>query len=186
MKNQKKTLAVSTGWAALAATVVLGFAAAPAAWAKQGATDPIPGTSKGTVKSGGTTAPAPAPAPTPAPLPPPPVVSYYTSPLTFTASGPVNGVLPVCTGSYHVDPYYPTLSLMTVDVSASSLNVPDGTVCYVYVSGAGGTLYPFTSNAIVVTAGAGVCSHSEYITPGTTVTGVTIRDAAGNVVFVGK
>lgn len=161
----------------------------PNASAKQGATDPIPGTSNGGVKSGGgggggkkggstTPAPAPAPAPNPQPL--------VVAPLTFTASVSVNYVVPVCTGSYRIDPYYPTLSLFTVDVQTSSVNVADGSLLYITVEGLGGTLYPFTSNAILIAGGSGSCSFSEYITPGTTIQTVTISDSLGNVIFVGK
>ncbi|MBL9207005.1 MAG: hypothetical protein JNN01_18080 [Opitutaceae bacterium] len=161
--------------------------------AKQGATDPIPGTSNGATntKSGGTkggggggggkkssTVVTLPPAPPPAP--------FVAKPLTFTSSGPLNGVTPVCTGDYHIDPYYPTLSLMTVNVETTSVNVPDGTALYVTVSGTGGTLYPFTSNVIVISGQIGLCSYSVYVTPGTVITSVDITTAAGVTIASGN
>jgi hypothetical protein len=162
-------------------------------YAKQGATDPIPGTSKGTVNSGGgsggggggggsttttTTTIVLPPAPPPAP--------FVPVTLTFSPVSQVNGVDPVCTGSYHIDPYYPTLSLMTVNVETSSVNAPDGTVLYVSVKGTGGTLYPFTSNTIYLLGGYGLSTYSVYITPGTTITSVDITDASGQIIASGK
>jgi len=186
----------------LAASFVASLVLASSVQAKQGATDPIPGTSKGTVNSGGgggggggsktapTPAPAPAPSPSPAPtpvvLPPaPPVASFVAQTLTFTPVSQVNGVDPVCTGSYHIDPYYPTLYLLTVNVETTSVNAPDGTMLNVSVSGTSGTLYPFTSNAIFITGQVGLATYSVYITPGTVITGVQINDSLGRVVAIG-
>lgn len=177
---------LNTKLTTLAAVALLsGFVAQQSVQAKQGATDAIPGTSNGGVKSGGggknggSTAPAPAPTPAPAP-------AISAGPITFTPAGPVNGVLPVCTGDFRIDPYYPTLLDMTLNVSVSSLNVPDGTVLYVNVVGTGGTLYPYTSNAIVITGGAGVCSEKVFVTLGAGLAGVVITDAAGTPIFAGK
>jgi len=162
-------------------------------FAKGGATDPIPGTSKSGLNSGGTnsggggksssTTTTTTTTTTPAPAVTQPIIS---APLNFTAAAQVNGVIPQCSGSYHIDPYYPTLSLLTVNVQTSSVNVPDGTMLYVTVNGTGGTLYPFTSNAIVIAGQSGSCSHSEYITPGTTITSVVISDASGAVISAGN
>ena len=161
--------------------------------AKQGATDPIPGTSKGAVKSGGggksstpSPTPAPAPAPAPAPTPVPTVTPLAVGPITFTPAGPINGVLPVCAGNFIIDPYYPTLLDMTVNVSVSSMSVPDGTILYVNVVGTGGTLYPYTSNAITIIGGSGICSEKVFITVGAGLAGVVISDAFGNPVFAGN
>ncbi len=144
----------------------------------------------GTVKSGGgagggkssTTPTTPATPTTPLP----PTQPIYTATLAFTAAASVNGYVPQCTGSYRMDPYYPTLSLLTVTVQPSSVNVPDGTPLYVTVNVAGGVGYPFTSNIITVTAQSGSCTLSEYVTPGTTVTSVVISDASGTVVCAGN
>jgi hypothetical protein len=107
--------------------------------------------------------------------------------ITFTASGPVNGTLPVCTGDYRESAYYPTLLDMTVNVHVSSLDVPDGTVLYVNVVSTGGyALYPSTSNAIVVIGGSGSCSESLFIAPGLSLASAVVTDAYGNVVFVGN
>ena len=168
--------------AVIAVTVACGFIAQQSASAKQGATDPIPGTSKGTVSSGGggkSTTPVPTPTPAPAPVLP-------SGPITFTAAGPVNGIVPVCTGDYRVGAYYPTLYDMTVNVSISSLNVPDGTVLYVNEVSAGGTLYPYTSNAMVIIGGVGICSEKSFVTLGATLAGVTITDASGTIIFAGN
>lgn len=151
--------------------------------AKQGATDPIPGTSKGGLstggsgggKKGGSTTPAPAPTPVPQPI--------VSAPLTFSSSGAIAGN---CTGSYHIDPYYPTLSLLTVDVSVDASDLVDYSSLYVEVATAGGTAYPFTSNVISVVAGAGTVSYSIYVTPGTSVAGVVVHDSAGVVDFAGN
>jgi hypothetical protein len=175
----------------IALTLLCGMIAQPSAvHAKGGATDPIPGTSKSGLNSGGSnsgggggggsTTPAPAPAPAPTPV-------LASGPITFTASAPVNGVTPICTGDFRENAYYPTLLDMTVNVNVSSLNVPDGTVLYISaVPTAGGTLYPYTSNAIVITGGSGTCSESLFVTLGASLAGVVISDASGNVVFVGN
>ena len=178
----------------LALTVACGLVA-QTSFAKQGATDPIPGTSKGATnsgggsgggKNGGSSTPAPTPAPTPTPTPTPAPTPVTTATLTFSAAGLVNGVLPVCTGDYRIDPYYPTLLDMTLNVSVSSLNVPDGTLVYINVVGAGGTLYPYTSNAIIVVGGAGVCSEKVFVTLGASVAGVIVSDSLGNAIFAGN
>jgi hypothetical protein len=169
------------------------------AHAKAGATDPIPGTSNskttttttggsggggggGGGKSSTTVVVSPTPAPTPVTNPAP----FVTATLAFSAVSPVNGVDPVCTGSYHIDPYYPTLSLMTVNVEVSSVNAPDGTALFVNINGTGGTLYPFTSNAIFTIGGYGLATYSAYVTPGTVITSVTITDGNFNVIASGK
>jgi hypothetical protein len=163
-----------------------------AGYAKQGATDPIPGTSNGTTSSGGgtggsksrstttttTTASTTTTATNTQPL--------ITATLNFTAAAEVNGVIPVCTGAYRIDPYYPTLSLMTVSVDASSVNVSDNTVLYVTVNGANGTLYPFTSNGMAIVGGSGQCTYSVYVTPGTTITSVLVTDASGAIISAGQ
>jgi len=92
----------------------------------------------------------------------------------------------MCSGAYRIDPYYPTLSLMTVSVRCDSVSVPDGTQLYVTVNGAGGTLYPFTSNVIAIASQTGTCTYSVYITPGTTITSVLITDASGAVISAGN
>ena len=105
--------------------------------------------------------------------------------VTYAAAGPVNGVDPVCVGDWRIDPYYPTLLDMTVNVHVSSLNVPDGTLLYVGVVGSQ-AVYPFTSNVVPIVAGAGSCSEQIFIYPGTTLTGVIISDASGNILFAGN
>ncbi|MBL9175453.1 MAG: hypothetical protein JNL10_18065 [Verrucomicrobiales bacterium] len=182
--NHPRVVRVALGAGVLCAAVTT----SSSLLAKGGATDPIPGTSKsglnsgggGGGKKGGSVTPTPAPAPAPAPQP------IVVAPLTFTANATLNGIAPYCTGSYRVDPYYPTLSLMTVSVNVSLAAVPDGTVLLVNVNGTGGTLYPFTSNQILVTAQSGTCSYSEYLTPGTTIQSVVITDLAGNVLLTGN
>jgi hypothetical protein len=174
------------------AVLALSIAAQQSVLAKGGATDPIPGTSKSGVSSGGSggggtgggKSTTPAPAPTPTPVPTQPALAAGT--ITFTASGPVNGVLPVCTGDFNILPYYPTLLDMTVNVSVSSMNVPDGTVLYVNLAGANGTLYPYSSNMIVITGGSGSCSEKAFVTLGGGLAGVIITDASGNPVFAGN
>lgn len=164
---------------------------AVAAQAKQGTTDPVPGTSNGAAntKSAGSAGGGKKSTVTPTPvvLPPaPPPAPFVAVPLSFTSVGTVNGTNPVCTGDYHIDPYYPTLSLMTVNVEATSVNAPDGTLLYVSVTGTGGTLYPFTSNVIYVAGQTGLCTYSVYVTPGTVITGVQISDSTGRVIATGR
>ena len=176
----------------VSASLVAALACTTNVHAKAGATDPIPGTSNSnssTSTGGGgggggkktTTVVTVTPTPTPTPAPAP----FVTKTLTFSAVSQVNGSDPVCTGGYHIDPYYPTLSLMTVNIETSSVNAPDGTLLYVKINGTGGTLYPFTSNAIYVIGGYGLSTHSAYVTPGTVITSVTICDASGNVIASG-
>ena len=168
--------------ALIAMGLICGFVAQQSVHAKQGATDPIPGTSKGATNSGGggkSSTPAPTPTPAPAPAPQPIVVG----PLTFSSSSGVSGA---CSGDFRIDPYYPTLLDMTVNVNVSSLNVPDGTVLYINVVGTGGTLYPYTSNAILVVGGAGSCSEKVFVTLGAGLAGVVVTDASGNILFAGN
>ncbi len=119
------------------------------------------------------------------PTPPPPVL--MSGIVTYSASGPVNGSTPVCTGDYRIQAYYPTLLDMSVNVSVSSLNVPDGTVLYVNpVATAGGLLYPYTANTIVITGGAGLCTEKLFVGIGVGLAGVTITDASGTIIFAGN
>jgi hypothetical protein len=158
-------------------------------------TTPTPIPDKGgLVKSGGggatgggggrSTAPSPSPAPAPAPSPALPAATPLTS-VIYAASGPINGVYPVCTGSYQIAQYYPTLMDMTVNAQVSSLNVPDGTVLYVHVVGSG-VLYPYLNTSMVIVGGAGSCSEKLFSMPGDTLVGVVISDASGNPVFAGQ
>ena len=121
------------------------------------------------------------PTPTPAPAP---VLSSGS--ITFTAAGPVNGGTPVCTGDFRIGAYYPTLLDMTVNVSVSSLNVPDGTVLYVHSVGTPGTFYTYTVNSMIVTGGAAICSEKIFVGLGVGLAGVTITDASGAIVFAGN
>ena len=116
------------------------------------------------------------PTPTPAP-------ALSAGPITFSSSGSVSGT---CTGDYRIGAYYPTLLDMSVNVSVSSLNVPDGTVLYVRAVGTPGTFYAYTSNAMVVTGGAGICTEKLFVGVGVGLAGVTITDASGNILFAGK
>ena len=146
--------------------------------AKAGATDVIPGTSKSGLSTGGggkTTTPAPAPTP-----------ALAAGPINFSAVGPIGGVQPVCTGDFRMNAYYPTLLDMAVNINISSLNVPDGTILYVHVVGVGGTLYPYTSNAITIVGGAGLCTEKVFVTLGAGLAGVTITDASGAIIFAGN
>jgi hypothetical protein len=67
-----------------------------------------------------------------------------------------------------------------------TLNVPDNSYLTVEVVTAGGTAYPFTSNVIAVVGQAGTVSYSIYVTPGTSVAGVVVKDSAGNIDFAGN
>ncbi len=119
------------------------------------------------------------------PTPPPAVL--MSGIINFTAAGSVNGVLPSCSGDYQIHAYYPTLLDMSVNVSVSSLNVPDGTTLYVYpVATAGGLLYPYTVNTMVITAGSGLCTEKLFVGLGVGLAGVTITDASGAILFAGN
>jgi hypothetical protein len=117
------------------------------------------------------------------PTPPPPVL--MSGPITFTAAGPVNGSTPVCTGDYRIQAYYPTLLDMSVNVSVSALDVPDGTVLYVNTVNTGYS-YPYSANTIVITGGAGICTEKLFVGVGVGLAGVTITDASGNILFAGN
>jgi hypothetical protein len=164
---------------AVTSTVLcLGTVGGQNSFASGKAVDPIgaPSTGGGGGTGGGGNKPAPKPAPAP----------VVTVPLTFTPVSSYDGVVPACTGSYRVDPYYPTLSLMTMTVQASSVNVPDGTILSVNVVGAGGSFYGAMNNAFLITAQSGSCVLSQYVTPGSTVKSVTITDANGTIVLSGQ
>ena len=170
--------------------------------ASQGATDPIPGTSKGTVKSGGGTTTVVA---TPAkgggkagggtavvspptvvlpPIPTTPIQPLVTGTLAMTGSL-YNGTTVQCTGTYRIDPYYPTLSLATVDLSLSSVSGSDGAPMFVTV-GIAGTAYPFLGGSFVIVGTGGTAHTQVYVSPGSTITGVTVMDLTGNIVASGK
>ena len=117
------------------------------------------------------------------PTPPPPALA--SGPITFAASGPINGTTPVCTGDYRIQAYYPTLLDMSVNVSVSSLNVPDGTVLYVNTVNTGYS-YPYTINSFVITGGAGICTEKLFVGVGVGLAGVTITDASGTIIFAGN
>ena len=171
MKIKSNLLAV------IAVTLACSFIAEQSVLAKAGATDPIPGTSKSGVKSGGGKTTTPTPTPTPAPTP---VITSGT--LTFAASSGGS-----CSGDFSILPYYPTLLDLVVNVNVSSLNVPDGTVLYVNAVGAaGGVVYPYITAPMVVSGGACSSSQHYFIYTGTALAGVTITDANGNVVFAGN
>ena len=121
---------------------------------------------------GKSTTPAPAPAP-----------ALSAGPITFSSSGSVSGT---CTGDYRIGAYYPTLLDMSVNVSVSSLNVPDGTLLYVRAIGTAGTMYPYTGNVITVSGGAGICTEKLFVGVGVGLAGVTIMDASGNILFAGN
>ena len=141
---------------------------------KSGGVDDVGGVSSGGGGGGGgrrTTPPSPAPAPVP------------TTALTFSLSPAVNGVVPHCTGYYSVDPYYPTLSRFNLNLGYSSLNEAYGTQLYVTVTLVG--TYYGASGVITVTAPAGNYKLSSFCSPGTTLTSVVVKDAAGKVIFSG-
>jgi hypothetical protein len=164
----------------LACLTLSGLFLSTAAQAKTGATDPIPGTSKGGGGSKTTTAPVTLP-----PIPTTPIQPLVTGTLALTASS-YNGSTPTCGGTYRIDPYYPTLSLITVDVSVSALNAPDGSPLFIAVNGAGGTFYPFLGGSMSVTGGSATGTSQIYCTPGSTITSVSIVDLTGTVVATGK
>ncbi len=175
--------------AAIAAAVISSSFALPQhAFAGGKATDPAGAPSTGGAGGGGgtstgggggggggnkPTAPKPAPAP------------ILSAALTFTAPVTVNGVVPQATGSYRIDPYYPTLSLMTLNVSGSSINDPDGSLFYVNVTTTN-SYYGVGAAAFTITAGAGSATVAAYVVPGTTVTSVTVTDSLGNVILTGN
>ncbi len=118
---------------------------------------------------------------TPTPVPP----ALSSGIITFSAAGPVNGSTPVCTGDYRIGAYYPTLLDESVNVSVSSLNVPDGTVLYVNTVNTGYS-YPYSLNTFVVTGGAGICTEKLFVGVGVGFAGVTITDATGKILFAGN
>jgi hypothetical protein len=185
--NSRNLCAAITG-----AILCGGFITTQNLQASGGATDPIPGTSKSGVNSGGTNSGGGDGTSSNSNKTNNTITSTST-PTTQTStvtqpiiSAPLTFDSPEYTGNYRVDPYYPTLSLMTVNVQANAINVPDNTVLYIAATGSGGTVYPFTNNPIVITGGAGSGSCSAYVTPGTTLRGVVITDASGNVLATGN
>ena len=101
----------------------------------------------------------------------------------FTPASPVNGIVPLGTGYYSVDPYYPTLSRFNVNLDYSSLNEPYGTLLYVTVTFSG---YAYgNSGTISVIAQTGNFKLSGFCTPGVVATSVVVKDAAGKIVFSG-
>jgi hypothetical protein len=165
-------------FAAIAAFAATSLMFTVDALASGGATDPIPGTSNsrggggsgGKKGGGGSTTTQP----------------IVTGTLAFAAQTSSFGASAHCAGSYRIDPYYPTLSLMTVNLQVDSVQVEDGTPLYVYVNTVGGTSYPFTSNAFVVIGQSGAYAMSIYVAPGSTMSSVMVTDAAGTILFVGQ
>jgi hypothetical protein len=75
---------------------------------------------------------------------------------------------------------------MTVNVQGSSISLPDNTPLYVTINVSSGVVYPTTSNVITLLSGAGSCSVSQYVSPGTTITSVLVTDASGTVIAAGN
>jgi hypothetical protein len=173
--------------ALLAVTVACGFSTQQAVRAAgKSSTTPDTSTStssKPTAGGGGGGGKSTTPVPTPTPTPTRPVLS--AGPITFTAAGPVNGTTPICTGDYRIGAYYPSLLDMSVNVSVSSLNVPDGTVLYVNTLNTGYS-YPYSLNSFVITGGAGICTEKLFVGVGVGLAGVTITDAFGTIIFAGN
>ena len=139
---------------------------------------------KSSIKSGGVKPSTSTAATTTAPVVLQPVI---TGQLTFTAAASVNNIIPLCTGTYQIDPYYPTLSWFTLQVQASSMSVPDGTWLYITVNGVKADLSAFTTNTSMNIVGqAGIGSIGMYITPGMTVKSVLITDVNGTVISAGN
>lgn len=103
--------------------------------------------------------------------------------LVFTQPTAINGVVPVCAGTYSISPYYPTLYLLTAHVGVSSMNVPDGSLLSVKVNTTAGTIL---SGYITVTAQTGTVLLSSFCTPSTLLQNVTISDSLGNVISTGQ
>jgi hypothetical protein len=166
--------------ALLAITAACGFITQQSASAAGKTTTPDTSTSASNkpVAGGGGSGGGKSTTPTPAP-------ALASGPITFAAAGPVNGTTPVCTGDYRIGAYYPTLLDMSVNVSVSSLDVPDGTVLYVNTVNSGYS-YPYTINSFVITGGAGICTEKLFVGVGVGFVGVTITDASGNIIFAGN
>jgi hypothetical protein len=177
MKHKSNILAV------VAVTLVCGFIAQQSVSAA-GKTSTTPDTSasassKPAVGGGGGGGKSTTTTPTPQPP------ALASGPITFAASGPINDTTPVCTGDYRIGAYYPTLLDMSVNVSVSSLNVPDGTVLYVNTVNSGYS-YPYSINSFVITGGAGLCTEKLFVGVGVGLAGVTITDASGTIIFAGN
>ncbi len=184
MKTNQTSHIQSRLFAAIAAAVIsASFALPHDAFAGGKATDPAGAPSTGGAGGGGGTSTggggggkvAPKPA-----LPP-----ILTAPLTFTSPVTINGVLPQATGSYRIDPYYPTLSLLTLNLSASSINDPDGSVFYVTVTTAN-SYYGISATTFTITGGVGAATAVGYVLPGATVSSVTVTDILGQVILTGQ
>jgi hypothetical protein len=169
--------------AIVAVTVVCGFIAPQSASAAGGKTSTPPDTSTSASSKPAAGGGGGGKSTTTTPTPPPPALA--SGPITFAASGPVNGTTPVCTGDYSIQAYYPTLLDMSVNVSVSSLNVPDGTVLYVNTVNTGYS-YPYSLNSFVITGGTGLCTEKLFVGVGVGLAGVTITDASGTIIFAGN
>lgn len=73
---------------------------------------------------------------------------------------------------------------MTVDVSASNINEPDGTYCLVSVTT--NSYYGGSSSYFALAFGGGGVSIPIYVVPGSVVTSVTISDASGTPILTGN
>jgi len=109
----------------------------------------------------------------------------YSNSLTCTSPVTIGGVVPhgVCT--YNVDPYYPTLSFMTLHLDCDSINDNDGSYYYVLITTAN-NIYTVPTSSFAITSGAGSCVISAYVQPGATVTGITVMDINGQVILSGN
>jgi hypothetical protein len=83
-----------------------------------------------------------------------------------------------------VDPYYPTLSFLTVDLSCSNLDESDGSICLVYVTT--NSIYGGASGSFYVAAGTGSATINAYVSLGSVVTGVTVTDLYGQTILTGN
>lgn len=103
--------------------------------------------------------------------------------LAFSPAAPVNGVSPICAGTYNISAYYPTLYLLSAHVGVSSLNVADGSSVYVSINGPSGVI---STSYMTVFGGSGTALFSMFCAPTTVVQNITITDLLGNVISIGQ
>lgn len=111
--------------------------------------------------------------------------------LNFSASGPINGVVPRCAGTVSISTY---VTILTIDLLAGSLNLPDGTQLEVTVLANDfftGRPWPAVDGGTMSVLGKKAALHSGplYVTsPGglPVITGVIVSLPDGTIVFTGR
>ena len=107
--------------------------------------------------------------------------------MVSTGLDAIPGTLPTCVADVKIKPdsKYPTLNQASLNVTVTSLDLPDFSSVGVYYTQTG-SAQPISCPAISLVGGAGSRNIRFYLTTGASVTSVTVIDTAGRALFTGN